>query len=93
MLLLEHGFSLQKFFPAEVSGGVAYLKSLASVLSAARFCPTGGIDQRNAESYLALPNVICVGGSWIAPAALVNSANWEEITRLAASAASIHRRR
>jgi len=93
MLLLEHGFSLQKFFPAEASGGVAYLKSLASVLSAVRFCPTGGIDQRNAGSYLALPNVVCVGGSWIAPEALVNSAKWEEITALASSAASINRRR
>jgi 2-dehydro-3-deoxyphosphogluconate aldolase/(4S)-4-hydroxy-2-oxoglutarate aldolase len=89
MLLLEHGFRLQKFFPAEVAGGVAYLKSLASVVSPVRFCPTGGIDQRNAENYLALPNVLCVGGSWIAPPALVKMSRWEEITAIAAGAASI----
>jgi 2-dehydro-3-deoxyphosphogluconate aldolase/(4S)-4-hydroxy-2-oxoglutarate aldolase len=89
--LLEHGFALQKFFPAEAAGGVAYLKSLATVLSALRFCPTGGIDESNAASYLRLPNVLCVGGSWIAPRDLVSSGRWDEISARAASAVQAHR--
>ena len=93
MLLLEHGLALQKFFPAEASGGISYLKSVASVLSAVRFCPTGGIDDRNLESYLGLPNVLCVGGSWIAPPSLVKAARWNEITARAAGAVSARRRR
>jgi 2-dehydro-3-deoxyphosphogluconate aldolase / (4S)-4-hydroxy-2-oxoglutarate aldolase len=87
MHLLEHGLSLQKFFPAEAAGGTAYLKSIASVLPDLRFCPTGGIDQRNAADYLALANVLCVGGSWVAPPALVKAERWGEIETLAASAA------
>ena len=64
---MERGYAMQKFFPAEPAGGVAYLKALASPLPGVRFCPTGGIDATNAAAYLALPNVVCVGGSWVAP--------------------------
>jgi 2-dehydro-3-deoxyphosphogluconate aldolase/(4S)-4-hydroxy-2-oxoglutarate aldolase len=91
MLLRERGLTLQKFFPAEASGGVAFLKSLASVLSDVRFCPTGGIDERNLQNYLALPNVLCVAGSWLAPPDLVKARNWSEITARAAIAAAAHR--
>jgi 2-dehydro-3-deoxyphosphogluconate aldolase/(4S)-4-hydroxy-2-oxoglutarate aldolase len=89
LLLLEHGYRLQKFFPAEQAGGAAYLKSLASPLSTLRFCPTGGIDERNAARYLELPNVLCVGGSWIAPADLVATAKWDKIAALAAMASGV----
>jgi 2-dehydro-3-deoxyphosphogluconate aldolase/(4S)-4-hydroxy-2-oxoglutarate aldolase len=88
MLLLERGFALQKFFPAEAAGGVAYLRSLASVLGVVRFCPTGGIEDHNFRSYLSLPNVVCVGGSWIAPRDLVNAAQWGGISARAAAAIS-----
>jgi 2-dehydro-3-deoxyphosphogluconate aldolase/(4S)-4-hydroxy-2-oxoglutarate aldolase len=77
---------LLKFFPAEQVGGAAYLKSLASPLVGARFCPTGGITLANAASYLALPNVVCVGGSWVAPDELVNDGKWERIEALAREA-------
>jgi 2-dehydro-3-deoxyphosphogluconate aldolase/(4S)-4-hydroxy-2-oxoglutarate aldolase len=86
MALREEGYSLMKFFPAEQSGGVAYLKSLASPLADAKFCPTGGVSPKNAPDYLSLPNVVCVGGSWIAPADLVAAGDWDGITRLAADA-------
>jgi 2-dehydro-3-deoxyphosphogluconate aldolase / (4S)-4-hydroxy-2-oxoglutarate aldolase len=91
MRLLEHGYVLQKFFPAEAAGGAAYLKSVASVLPLLRFCPTGGIDQRNAANYLDLANVLCVGGSWVAPPALVKGRRWGEIEALAANAAKARR--
>jgi 2-dehydro-3-deoxyphosphogluconate aldolase/(4S)-4-hydroxy-2-oxoglutarate aldolase len=83
MCLLERGYDCLKFFPAEPSGGVAYLGALAAPLPTARFCPTGGIDATLAPAYLALPNVLCVGGSWVAPGAAVASADWPAITRLA----------
>ena len=67
MRLLERGYDCLKFFPAEPSGGVAYLQALAAPLPGARFCPTGGIDAARAPAYLALPNVVCIGGSWVAP--------------------------
>jgi 2-dehydro-3-deoxyphosphogluconate aldolase/(4S)-4-hydroxy-2-oxoglutarate aldolase len=91
MRLKERGFALQKFFPAEAAGGVACLRSVSSVLPNVRFCPTGGIDERNMAAYLALPNVLCVGGSWIAPKALVEAGRWEEIEARAASAAGARR--
>jgi 2-dehydro-3-deoxyphosphogluconate aldolase/(4S)-4-hydroxy-2-oxoglutarate aldolase len=91
MRLRERGFRLQKFFPAEASGGVRHLGSVATVLSDVRFCPTGGIDESNVQNYLALPNVLCVGGSWIAPPNLTKARNWREITARAASAVSAHR--
>jgi 2-dehydro-3-deoxyphosphogluconate aldolase/(4S)-4-hydroxy-2-oxoglutarate aldolase len=83
MLLLEHGYHFQKFFPAEPSGGIAYLSSLASPLPQVKFCPTGGLTQDNAPHYLKLRNVVTVGGSWMAPSKLVGEAKWAEITNLA----------
>lgn len=87
--LMEMGFREMKFFPAEAAGGMDYLKSVAGPLAELRFCPTGGITSANAASYLALPNVLCVGGSWITPKAALASGNWDEITRLAAEAAKL----
>ncbi len=84
LALRERGYLIQKFFPAEASGGVACLKSLVSPLPDLRFCPTGGIGEHNAQDYLAVPNVLCVGGSWMAPPALVRSGDWAAITALAA---------
>jgi len=89
MRLLERGYDCLKFFPAEPSGGIAYLKALAAPLPAARFCPTGGIDAARAPAYLALPNVLCVGGSWVAPRDLVAAQDWPAITRLAQAAAAL----
>jgi len=88
--LLERGVADMKFFPAEAAGGTAYLTSLASPLPQARFCPTGGIDADRAPDYLALPNVACVGGSWMLPKDAVRAKAWEEITALAAKAAALH---
>jgi 2-dehydro-3-deoxyphosphogluconate aldolase/(4S)-4-hydroxy-2-oxoglutarate aldolase len=88
MALHEQGYHIQKFFPAEATGGVASLQSLASPLPDLRFCPSGGIDARNAASYLALPSVICVGGSWVAPPALVEAGKWDEISAHARAAIS-----
>ena len=89
LLLLEHGYRLQKFFPAEQAGGAAYLKSLASPLGALCFCPTGGIDERNVARYLELPNVLCVGGSWVAPAELVQAGKWDVVAARAAQASGV----
>jgi 2-dehydro-3-deoxyphosphogluconate aldolase / (4S)-4-hydroxy-2-oxoglutarate aldolase len=89
MAMREEGYSLLKFFPAEQSGGVPYLKSLSQPLAGMRFCPTGGVTPANAGDYLALPNVITVGGSWVAPAALVSTGDWAGIERLAAEAARL----
>lgn len=86
MALREEGYEVLKFFPAEQAGGVAYLKSLSSPLAGTMFCPTGGITPDNARDYLSLSNVICVGGSWVAPTALVEDGDWEGITRLAMEA-------
>lgn len=87
--LAERGYRLQKFFPAEAAGGVDYLRSLAGPLPQIRFCPTGGIRVENAQSYLRLPNVVCVGGSWLTPDALVRAADWPAITTLARAAAAL----
>ena len=84
--LLELGYRELKFFPAEASGGTAFLTSISSPVPQARFCPTGGITSANASSYLALPNVGCVGGSWITPADAVLDRNWERVVALAAEA-------
>lgn len=91
MTLAEAGLSLLKFFPAEPAGGVGYLKALAAPLPGIRFCPTGGIGPGNAGDYLALANVICVGGSWVAPADAVGQGNWTRITALAREAAALGR--
>ena len=89
MALREEGYKVLKFFPAEQAGGAAYLKSLSSPLAGTFFCPTGGISLKNARDYLSLPNVVCVGGSWVAPKELVAAGDWAGITRLAAEAAAL----
>ncbi|MEO8667291.1 MAG: bifunctional 4-hydroxy-2-oxoglutarate aldolase/2-dehydro-3-deoxy-phosphogluconate aldolase [Bauldia sp.] len=89
MALAERGLLVLKFFPAEPAGGVAYLKALAAPLPGIRFCPTGGIGLNNVASYLALPNVICVGGSWVAPTGALAAGNWDEVTELARQAAAL----
>jgi 2-dehydro-3-deoxyphosphogluconate aldolase / (4S)-4-hydroxy-2-oxoglutarate aldolase len=80
-----------KFFPAEALGGAAFLKALAPVFPGVVFCPTGGIDERRAADYLALPNVPIVGGSWMAPRDAVMAGDWGRIRRLAERAAAIGR--
>ncbi len=80
------GFECLKFFPAEAAGGIAALKALAGPFPEVRFCPTGGIGAGNAADYLALPNVVAVGGSWPAPEAAIQAGDWPQITRLAAAA-------
>lgn len=90
MQLLDRGHDRMKFFPAEAAGGIAMLKSLSSPLPAAKFCPTGGIGQHNAANYLALPNVLCVGGSWVVPKDIIAGGDWDQITALAADAAKLH---
>jgi len=82
MLGLSHGFNLVKFFPAEQSGGIKALRALAGPFPDVRFCPTGGIGEANAASWLAEPNVVAVGGSWLCPAADVRSGNWAGITAI-----------
>jgi 2-dehydro-3-deoxyphosphogluconate aldolase/(4S)-4-hydroxy-2-oxoglutarate aldolase len=89
MALREEGYEVLKFFPAEQAGGAAYLKSLSSPLAGMLFCPTGGITPDNARDYLSLPNVVCVGGSWVAPNALVEAGDWDGITRLATEASRL----
>ena len=92
MSLKEEGYSILKFFPAEQAGGAAFLKSLASPLAGVRFCPTGGISLANAHDYLGLSNVICVGGSWVAPDDLLKAGDWDGITALARQAAQLPRK-
>lgn len=87
--LLERGVREMKFFPAEAAGGTAYLKALSAPLPQARFCPTGGISLASAPSYLALPNVGCVGGSWMVPGDAVAAKDWDRVARLAAEAAAL----
>jgi 2-dehydro-3-deoxyphosphogluconate aldolase/(4S)-4-hydroxy-2-oxoglutarate aldolase len=89
MAVLERGYRAMKLFPAEAVGGVALLRALAAPLPAARFCPTGGIDPENAGDYLALPNVVCVGGSWLVPKAAIAAGDWPRITELARAAAAL----
>ena len=89
MSLLEQGYAFQKFFPAEPAGGDAYLKALSSPLAAISFCPTGGVSRETAGRYLALPNVVCVGGSWVAPADRVAAGAWGDIEALARDAAGL----
>jgi len=89
LAVLEAGWTEMKFFPAEASGGTAFLSSVASPVPAARFCPTGGITAATAASYLALPNVGCVGGSWLTPKDALASGDWARVERLAAAAASL----
>jgi 2-dehydro-3-deoxyphosphogluconate aldolase/(4S)-4-hydroxy-2-oxoglutarate aldolase len=82
--LLELGYSEMKLFPAEVSGGVAFLRAIGAPLPQARFCPTGGITASSASAYLSLANVGCVGGTWLTPADAIADHDWARISRLAA---------
>ncbi|MDQ7080561.1 MAG: bifunctional 4-hydroxy-2-oxoglutarate aldolase/2-dehydro-3-deoxy-phosphogluconate aldolase [Paracoccaceae bacterium] len=92
MSLLARGYDMLKFFPAEGAGGTAALKSLAGPLPQISFCPTGGITPDNAAAYLALPNVACVGGSWVAPRDPVRRGDWDAIRSLARQAAAMESR-
>lgn len=92
MRAADAGYHMLKFFPAEAIGGAPALKSLAGPLPRIGFCPTGGISPANVADYLALPNVVCVGGSWIATDADVNAENWGEINERAHDAARLNRR-
>ncbi|MET9509003.1 bifunctional 4-hydroxy-2-oxoglutarate aldolase/2-dehydro-3-deoxy-phosphogluconate aldolase [Streptomyces flavidovirens] len=87
--LLERGVTEMKFFPAEAAGGAAYLKSLGAPLPQARFCPTGGITLASAPSYLALPNVGCVGGTWMLPPDALATKDWGRVETLARQAAAL----
>lgn len=89
MALLEWGYTIQKFFPAEPAGGSAYLSSLASPLPQIKFCPTGGITPELAPKYLKLSNVITIGGSWMAPKNLVAAGDWAAIENLAREASRL----
>ncbi len=88
---LEHGWQRFKFFPAESSGGIAGLRGLGGPFAQVRFCPTGGIDAAKAPAYLALPNVACVGGSWMVPADALVARDWMRIGDLAREAAALPR--
>ncbi|MFJ2931070.1 bifunctional 4-hydroxy-2-oxoglutarate aldolase/2-dehydro-3-deoxy-phosphogluconate aldolase [Streptomyces massasporeus] len=87
--LLERGVREMKFFPAQAAGGTAYLKSLSGPLPQARFCPTGGIGPSSAPDYLALPNVGCVGGSWMLPQDALAARDWGRVEELARAAAGL----
>jgi 2-dehydro-3-deoxyphosphogluconate aldolase/(4S)-4-hydroxy-2-oxoglutarate aldolase len=89
MMALEDGFTQLKFFPALQAGGTAMLKALSGPFGEVQFCPTGGVTLQNAHEFLALPNVVCVGGSWLVPADALAAGDWERITRLASETASL----
>lgn len=89
MKMLERGYSMVKFFPAEANGGAPVLKSFASPLPQIGFCPTGGVSPKNAGDYLSLPNVVCAGGSWVAPSSLVEAGDWKAIEELAREASQL----
>ncbi|WP_420398137.1 bifunctional 4-hydroxy-2-oxoglutarate aldolase/2-dehydro-3-deoxy-phosphogluconate aldolase [Nioella sp.] len=91
MRLLERGYSMLKFFPAEASGGAPALKSIGAPIPQISFCPTGGVSMKNANDYLSLPNVLCAGGSWVAPKDAVESGDWARIETLAREAAALPR--
>jgi 2-dehydro-3-deoxyphosphogluconate aldolase/(4S)-4-hydroxy-2-oxoglutarate aldolase len=90
MQLLERGYTVQKFFPAEASGGARALAAIGSPIPQVRFCPTGGVSPANVGDYLRLPNVICVGGSWVAPQGMVAAGDWTGIEALAREAAELN---
>ena len=89
MRAMEMGYDMLKFFPAEAVGGAPALKSLAGPLPQVSFCPTGGVSPANAPAYLSLPNVACVGGSWIATDADIAAGNWDAIRSRASDAAAL----
>lgn len=89
MHALQQGYTELKFFPAEQAGGLAMLKAFAGPFPQVTFCPTGGIQPATAPGYLALPNVACIGGSWLTPPSLVQACRWTEITQLARQASAL----
>jgi len=89
MALMNEGYEFLKFFPAEQAGGAGYLKSMGAVFQNLKLCPTGGLTLEKAPSYLALNNIICVGGSWVAPGDLIKKKDWDGIQKLAAEAAAL----
>lgn len=89
MAAMADGLAFLKFFPAEAAGGVAMLKSLAGPFPGMRFCPTGGLTPANAPAYLALPNVVVCGGSWLTPADALRAGDWGRITQLARAASAL----
>jgi len=89
LIALEHGYRTLKLFPAEQVGGVAMLKAFGGPFGDVKFCPTGGVSLATAPNYLALPNVVCVGGSWLTPAAMMRAGDWAGITRLAREASAL----
>jgi 2-dehydro-3-deoxyphosphogluconate aldolase/(4S)-4-hydroxy-2-oxoglutarate aldolase len=91
MRLLERGYWVQKFFPAEANGGAAALKGIGGPIPQVKFCPTGGVSLKNAPDYLSLSNTLCVGGSWVAPKNLIDAQDWAGITAIAAEAAKLAR--
>ena len=92
MALRELGFAILKFFPADAAGGLTWIKAVGAPLAGLRFCPTGGITAETAPAYLALANVACVGGSWVAPRVAVATGDWQSVERQAAAAAALKRR-
>lgn len=91
MRLLARGYDMLKFFPAEASGGAPALKAIGAPLPQISFCPTGGVSPDNANSYLSLSNVVCAGGSWVAPSKLVEVGDWDAIRDLARAASQLAR--
>jgi 2-dehydro-3-deoxyphosphogluconate aldolase/(4S)-4-hydroxy-2-oxoglutarate aldolase len=91
MRLLERGYTMLKFFPAEASGGAPALKAIGAPIPQIAFCPTGGVSMKNANDYLSLPNVVCAGGSWVAPKDAVETGDWQRIEALAKEAAALPR--
>ncbi|WP_265518534.1 2-dehydro-3-deoxy-phosphogluconate aldolase [Nitratireductor luteus] len=91
MAVREEGYRVLKFFPAEQAGGASFLKSLSSPIADIRFCPTGGISPKNANDYLSLPNVLCVGGSWVAPDDALQAGDWDRVEKLAREASLLHK--
>ena len=91
MRLLEVGYTVQKFFPAEPSGGAPALRAIGAPIPQIAFCPTGGVSLANARDYLGLPNCLCVGGSWVAPKDAVAAGDWDAVSALAREAAALPR--
>ncbi|ANT61062.1 MULTISPECIES: bifunctional 4-hydroxy-2-oxoglutarate aldolase/2-dehydro-3-deoxy-phosphogluconate aldolase [unclassified Salipiger] len=91
MALLERGYTVQKFFPAEANGGAPALKAIGAPIPQVKFCPTGGVSMKNVGDYLSLKNVLCCGGSWVAPKDLMQAGDWDGIVALAKEAAALPR--
>ncbi|GLU30778.1 bifunctional 4-hydroxy-2-oxoglutarate aldolase/2-dehydro-3-deoxy-phosphogluconate aldolase [Trinickia caryophylli] len=89
LVALELGYEIVKFFPAQQAGGVGMLQAFHGPFPTLKFCPTGGITPESAPTFLALPNVVCVGGSWLTPKAALAAGNWDEVTRLARAASEL----